>query len=204
MELREALDQISEIRLQLARVETFRGYKAIPVALSGLLAFVAAALQTVLVPDPTREVSAYLILWLATGVISGLTAGLEMGMRYVYAKTTLARETTLLALEQFLPCLVAGILLTYVLVDHSPESLWMLPGLWAMFFSLGIFASHRLLPRPIFGVGVYYLCAGMCCLAYARGEAAFSPWAMGLTFGCGQLFAGGVLYWTLERGHEQA
>ena len=34
MELREALSQIAEIRLQMARTETFRGYRAVPVALS--------------------------------------------------------------------------------------------------------------------------------------------------------------------------
>ena len=33
----------------------------------------------------------------------------------------------------------------------------------------------------------------------ARGEHAFSPWVMGLPFGVGQLLAGAVLYWTLER-----
>ena len=35
MELREALTQITEIRLQLARTEVFRGYRAMPVAFSG-------------------------------------------------------------------------------------------------------------------------------------------------------------------------
>jgi hypothetical protein len=33
----------------------------------------------------------------------------------------------------------------------------------------------------------------------AQGPAALSPWAMGVPFGLGQLFAAGVLYWTLER-----
>ena len=35
MELREALTQITEIRLQMARTEVFRGYRAIPAAFSG-------------------------------------------------------------------------------------------------------------------------------------------------------------------------
>ena len=79
----------------------------------------------------------------------------------------------------------------------------MLPGLWAILFSLGVFASFRLLPRPTYWVGVYYLMAGACCLAWAQGEAAFSPWAMGLTFGIGQFLAAAILYWNLERDHEQ-
>ena len=38
MELREALTQITEIRLQMARTEVFRGYRAVPAAFSGAVA----------------------------------------------------------------------------------------------------------------------------------------------------------------------
>jgi hypothetical protein len=75
----------------------------------------------------------------------------------------------------------------------------MLPGLWQILYSLGVFASCRLLPRATFVVAVFYLATGLACLALARGAAAFSPWAMGLPFGSGQLLAAAVLYQTLER-----
>ena len=91
--------------------------------------------------------------------------------------------------------------MTVVLLRAAPESLWMLPGLWQIFYSLGIFASCRLLPRPTFWVAVFYLGTGLAVLAPARGEAAFSPWAMGLPFGAGQMLAAIVLYRTLERDH---
>jgi hypothetical protein len=42
---------------------------------------------------------------------------------------------------------VAGGMVAFVLWNHAQESLWMLPGLWSIFFSLGIFASYRLLPK---------------------------------------------------------
>jgi hypothetical protein len=93
--------------------------------------------------------------------------------------------------------------LTVVVWFYAQESLWMLPGLWAMLFSLGIFSSYRLLPRETFWVAVFYQAAGMMCLALARGEAALSPWAMGVTFGLGQLLAAAVLYWTLERNDDE-
>jgi hypothetical protein len=38
-------------------------------------------------------------------------------------------------------------------------------------------------------------------LALGQGEAALSPWAMGLPFGAGQMLAAAVLYRTLERDH---
>ena len=52
MELRDALTQITEIRLQLARTEVFRGYRAMPVAFSGGVAVLAAVIQAVTIADP--------------------------------------------------------------------------------------------------------------------------------------------------------
>ncbi len=79
----------------------------------------------------------------------------------------------------------------------------MLPGLWSVLFSLGVFASYRLLPRATFWVAVWYLAAGAACLAWAQADAALSPWAMGVPFGVGQSVAAAILYWTLERSHDE-
>jgi hypothetical protein len=203
MELREALSQIAEIRLQMARTEVFRGYRAVPVAFSGLLAFFAAVVQWTWIANPTDQVAAYLTLWVGAAVISAFAAGFEMLLRTRAGGSALTLEVTWLAVGQFLPCLVAGGLVTIVLVATGPDTLWILPGVWQILFSLGIFASYRLLPRATFGVAVFYLAAGVVCLAAARGGAALSPWAMGVPFGVGQFYAAAVLYWTLERGHVE-
>lgn len=201
MELRDALTQITEIRLQLARTEVFRGYRAMPVAFSGGVAVLAAVIQTVAIPDPAAQTGPYLGLWIGAAVVSALAAGLEMMIRARNAASTMTRELTWLALEQFCPGLIGGALVTVVLLRSAPESLWMLPGLWQIFYSLGIFASCRLLPRPTFWVAVFYLGTGLAVLAWPHGEAALSPWVMGLPFGAGQLLAAAVLYLTLERDH---
>jgi hypothetical protein len=202
MELRDALTQIAEIRRQLARTEVFRGYRAMPVAFSGVLALSTAAFQQVWLPDPAGNLPAYLTLWISAAFLSALAAGTEMLLRCWRSATTLTREITWLAVEQFLPCLLAGALLTVVFVACVPDGVWMLPGLWQMLFGLGIFASHRLLPRATLGVACFYLVAGALVLALTRGPAAgLSPWAMGVPFGVGQLYAAAVLYWTLERNH---
>ena len=78
----------------------------------------------------------------------------------------------------------------------------MLPGLWQILFSLGVFASCRLLPRAMFLVATFYMACGLATLATARGDAAFSPWAMGLPFGVGQWLAAAVLYRTLESNDD--
>ena len=81
MELRDALTQITEIRLQLARTEVFRGYRAMPVAFSGGVAVLAALIQAATIPDPPSRVGPYLALWIGAAVVSGLAAGLEMMVR---------------------------------------------------------------------------------------------------------------------------
>ncbi len=202
MELRDALTQITEIRLQMARTEVFRGYRAVPAAFSGAVALAAATVQAVAISDPGQQINAYLALWIGAAVISGMSAVCEMGVRARNASSSLTRELTFLAMEQFSPCLVAGALVTMVVVRSAPECVWMLPGLWQVLYSLGIFASCRLLPRSVFGVAVFYLISGLATLALARGENALSPWAMGLPFCVGQLLAAAVLYRTLERDHD--
>jgi hypothetical protein len=201
MELRDALTQISEIRLQLARNEVFRGYRAMPVAFSGGIAILAAFIQFVTIPDPVGQVGPYLALWIGAAVVSALAAGLEMMIRARNSSTSMTRELTWLALEQFCPSLIAGALLTVVIVRAAPESLWMLPGLWQIVYCLGIFASCRLLPRPTFWVGVLYLGTGLAVVALGSGDSALSPWSMGLPYGVGQMLAALVLYCTLERDH---
>ena len=203
MELRDALTDISEIRLQMARAQIFRGYRSITVGFSGVVAWLAALAQARLIPQPKDHIFAYLKLWIGAAAISAAVAGAEMIWRARRSRSRLQAQITFLAVEQFLPCLVAGALLTYVLLHGAPETLWMLPGLWAILFSLGGYASCRLLPRPMFWAAGYYLIAGLVCLIYGHNRGVqFSPWLMGITFGCGQLLTAAILYLTLERHHE--
>ena len=99
------------------------------------------------------------------------------------------------------PAGAVGALLTLCIARGAPDVSWMLPGLWAIVFSLGVFASSRILPRPVMWVGAYYVACGCACLVWGRGPWAFAPWLMGVTFGGGQLLAAAILYWTLERSH---
>jgi hypothetical protein len=147
MELREALAQISEIRQQMARTEVFRGYRAATVAFSGLVAVATAGVQSLLVPSPTHDLRNYLLLWVGAALLSILVFGIDQYLRYHRSVSPWQRDITAMAVEQFLPCLVAGATMTYVLVKFARDQSWMLPGLWSIIFSLGVFASRRLLHR---------------------------------------------------------
>ena len=199
MELREALCQIAEIRQQMARSEVFRGYRSVTVGCSGVLALLAAVCQPYLVTSPGNDLQRYLLLWISVAAVSLMVAGIEMWWRARIAESALARQMTLLAVKQFLPSVVVGALLTLCIYRSAPQVAWMLPGLWSLVFSLGIFASYRLLPREVFWVGLYYAACGVGCLLWGQGDSAFSPWLMGISFGGGQLLGAAILYWTLER-----
>jgi len=194
MDLNKALADITAIRSQMARGTEFQGYGPVTVAATGVLALIAAGIQMLLLPDPAAHVFSYLALWVTTAAVSIVLIGSEMVARSRRIHSGLADEMIHAATEQFIPAGVAGALLTVVLFRFAPESLWMLPGLWQIVFSLGFFASCRSLPRPMFAVGVWYLAAGLASLAFANGMHAFAPWAMALPFGLGQLLMAGILY----------
>lgn len=205
MELHEALSQISEIRQQMARSQVFRGYRSATTAFTALVAAGAAGAQALWVPDPSRQVTQYLLVWCGAALVGLVVVGTEMALRSHRSGSPLQRQFTLLAVDQFMPAIVAGGLLTLVIEQFAREAVWMLPGLWAILFSLGVFASRRFLPRGVFVIGAYYLLAGLWCLTLDRSPGgthpALSLWTMGLLFGFGQLLAAGVLWWTLEREH---
>jgi hypothetical protein len=202
-DLRQALAEINAIRTQVARDTQFRGYGPISIAASGVLALIVAAVQSGITKDD-RDFFAFFLVWASTALIAvGLTAT-EMIRRTRRVHSGLANEMIQAAVEQFLPALVVGLLLTAVLIWAAPQQLWMLPGLWQLLFSLGVFASCRFLPRQTFAVGIWYLIAGLTCLALQSGPKTFSPWSMGIPFGVGQLLVAAVLQYGFEKAIEDA
>jgi hypothetical protein len=186
-DLNRALTDISVIRGQLARDTEFRGYGPVALASTGFLALIVAGAQALWLKEPAAQIRLYVALWVATAAVSVVVIGSETIQRTRRAHGDLAVPMLQSAVEQFLPAIVAGGLLTVALLRVAPSSLWMLPGLWQIVFSLGVFASCRFLPRPMFLVGVWYLACGLGYLALVPSELRLSPWVMGVPFGVGQL-----------------
>jgi hypothetical protein len=204
VDLDKALADITAIRSQMARGAEFRGYGPLTVAVTGLLAMLAAWVQAQFLPEPAAAVSEYVALWVATAAVSVVLIGIEMVARSRRIHSGLADAMIRAATEQFIPAGIAGALLTFVLFQFAPETLWMLPGLWQIVFSLGFIASCRSLPRPLLAVGVWYLGAGLASLAFANGGQAFSPLAMALPFGVGQLIMAAILYGSTGESDAEA
>jgi hypothetical protein len=193
-----AIEQIAEIHGQLAKHDAvFRGWRSVPVALSGLVGIGAAAWQS----SGSRPLEAwsFTAYWLASAVVALLVGCSEIVWHYAARASEAERRRSRHVVGQFLPALVAAAIATGALVHLSPSLVALLPGLWALLFGVGIFAARPYVPRAGAWVGLYYWMAGLVLLWHAQGVDTPSPWAVGGTFGAGQLLAAGTLYFSLER-----
>lgn len=204
MELRDAISQISQIRAQMDASQVFRGYRSATAAFSAAIAVCTAIIQAQWMAHPVRHIGLYLLLWIAAAAASLVIIAIEMILRCRRLNSDVQTRLTMLAVESFLPSLIAGAALTYLIFHFAATAIWILPPLWMILFSLGILASSRILPRATMYSGSYYMLAGIFCLLTFHGAQMFSPWIMGLGFGIGQLGTATILYYTLERKHEFA
>ena len=200
-DLYKALGDISSIRRQMASTTEFRGYGPATLATTGLFAILAAVAQALWLPDPAHHISAYLGVWVSTAVLSAALTGVQMYNRARRIHSGLSNEMLRMAVEQFLPSAVAGLLVTIVLLRYAPFATWMLPGMWQVIFSLGVFSSCRFLPRPMIAAGAWYLLTGLSCLAMG-GNRALSPWTMGISYGAGQLLVAAILLFSTPPENE--
>lgn len=201
-DLHEALSEIRLIKHQVALATQFRGYGPRSVAFTGLLALAVASAESAAPQGPSHDLVGNLVIWISTAAISLALSAIDTIRRSRRVHVEMAPAMLQAAVEQFVPSLVVGALLAAVFVGFFPGEGWLLPGLWEIVFSLGIFASCRFLPRPMFMVGLWYLAAGLGSLIICGEARSFLPWAMGLPFGAGQLMVAKVLQVGLEKYPE--
>ena len=196
-DLNKALNDISSIRRQMARTTEFRGYGPATLAATAVLAMLAACAQAYGLPNPAGHLATYLAIWIATATLSAVFIGVQMHTRTRRLHSGLADEMIHMAVEQFLPSVGAGLLVTIAIAHYAPLVSWMLPGIWQIIFSLGIFASCRFLPRAIMAAGAWYLLTGLICIALGDTRA-LSPWAMGIPYFVGQLLVAAILFFNAK------
>lgn len=192
-DLNKALTDLSHIRRQMARTTEFRGYGPATLAATGVIAIIAAAVQATWVGNAAHNLRGYLAVWFATAAVCGGIIAVQMHTRARRMHSAMADEMIRMAVEQFFPALVAGLMVTMVLAHFVPHALWMLPGLWQLVYSLGVFSSCRFLPPQVMLGGAWYLLTSLVCLAFGDARA-LSPWTMGLAYGAGQMIIAAALY----------
>lgn len=201
MEFSRALAEIAEIHQQIAKGEIYRGYRSAPIAASGVIGLVAAWMQRpgLAVSDPVG----YVLYWAAVAIVAGFVGISEIVYNYLVHDCASERRQTRQVVGQFLPSVLGGAIVTGSFVHLSPALVPLLPGLWAICFGIGTFASRPYLPRGSALVACFYYAAGVVLLWSARGPEPVSGWWVGGTFGVGQLLAAAVLYLSLERAIDE-
>jgi TctA family transporter len=195
MDISRALAEIEDIHQQIAKGEVYRGYRSLPVAASGLMGFAAAWLQAPALGavDPIG----FVLYWSAIAACAGFVGASEIVYNYVVHDDRATRRRTRQVVGQFLPSVLAGAIITASFAHLSAALVPLLPGLWAICFGIGTFASRPYLPRASGWVALFYYAAGIALLWVARGPGPLGGWWVGGTFGTGQLLAAVVLYWNL-------
>ena len=193
-DLDKALADIVAIRSQIARDTAFRGLGAATVAGTGGLALACAVGQALWLGDPSVRPVLFFGLWIAAALVAFALIGVEAVRRSRRLHSGLADAMVWNAIEVFLPAAGTGACLALVIARFAPAEIWMLPGLWQVLVGLGLFASARILPRAVQGVGAWYLLTGLAVLAVSAESHALSPWDMGLPFVVGQIWLAGIIH----------
>ncbi len=205
-DLNRALAEIQQIRNQVARDTQFRGYGPASISASGLLALLVAAGQAHWMRNGT-DFTAFATVWVATAFASIAIVAVQTTVRARGGCIPgLAVEMIQSAVEQFLPALMVGVLLTAVVMRAAPKEIWMLPGLWQLFFSLGVFASCRFLPEADPSPSASgILSAGWRPLGHCKADRlqTLLPWTMGIPFGIGQLLVAAIMRYGFESAIEE-
>lgn len=194
MELEKALSQISEIHAQVLKTEVFRGYRAATMLVTASLALLGASAQRFCVP--AQDAEAFIAWWVGLALVCAAICAWDILRHSCDGRQW---RKTLQVVAQSIPALIVGALVTLVLLRMEAPPLHLLPGLWAVIYSLGIWAGRPYLPRAVGGVALFYLLAGLLQLTTVDPVGMPSPWGMGLTFGAGQILLAGILYLNLER-----
>lgn len=198
MDLTSAIDRIEEIHAQVAKGEVFRGYRPVPVAIAGVVGLLAALLQPRVVP-PADHGTAFLVWWLAVAALNVSVNATVIGLGYVRSGDSFARRHTRQVVGQFVPCLLAGAVVSVTLPAFDPGLARLLPGLWSLLFGLGVFASRPYLARATGWVALWFVVAGTALLVFPVRDFGRLGLANGAVFGVGLLAAAVVLHLDLPR-----
>src|SRR5580693_2319428 len=77
MQFKQALTEISALRLQMARNTEFRGFGPATLAMTSGLAIAASLVQSRWLPDPASRINFYLGLWSGAAVLSVVLIAVE-------------------------------------------------------------------------------------------------------------------------------
>ena len=177
-----AMDNLRYIRETMERATAFTGISGwgeIAIGCTALLATVIAASQT--------SFNAWLAVWIAEGLISLLIAGWSMDRKARAIEMPLGSGPARKAVFSLAPPMIAGGLLTIMLVQTGMTNV--IPGVWLLLYGTGVITGgmYSVKVVPIMGI----------CLMALGAVALFAPefrnWFMAAGFGGLHLIFGAII-----------
>ena len=217
MNLHRALSEISEIKAQLDRTQSHRGFRSLATLLS---AFVVVAMAIFLNRWATNvSVSQFINAWALVAAVSVAFAATEMKVRATMGDANLNWKMHSNLARQLLPSLVVGTAMTIIFSGNQwpffsevtpglSESLGsesalsrhnLLPAVWAMVYGLGLVACVQHLPNAARWVAAWFIVGGIACMVLEHHSMDRLNLQMAILFGGGQVLLGAILFWNMER-----
>jgi hypothetical protein len=168
-----AMDNLRYIRETMERATPFTGISGrgeIAIGATALLASVIAAQQ------PTF--TAWIAIWLAEGLVSTLIAGWSMDRKARATRTPLFSGSGRKAIFSLAPPVIAGGLLTIVLVRAGLNNA--IPGVWLLLYGTGVITGGMFSVRAVPAMGLCFMGLGALALF---SPPAYADWLMAVGFG---------------------
>jgi hypothetical protein len=178
-----AMDNLRYIRETMERATSFTGISGrgeMAIGVTALLASLLAAQQ------PTFN--SWLAVWLAEGLISVLIAGWSMDRKARAIQMPLVSGPGRKAVFSLFPPIIAGGLLTIVLVRAGLTSA--IPGVWLLLYGTGVITGGMFSVRAVPAMGLCFMCLGALALFSPPG---FANWLMAAGFGGLHLVFGAII-----------
>src|ERR1044072_1181761 len=141
-----AIDNLRYIRETMERATPFTGISG-----RGEMAIGATALVTSVIAAKQDSFKTWVYIWLAEGFISLLIAGWSMDRKARASQTSLFSGSGRKAVFSLAPPVIAGGLLTVVLVQAGiPHAI---PGVWLLLYGTGVITGGMFLVCRVPGIG---------------------------------------------------
>ena len=183
--------QLEVVYQQLARSAGFRGFRPaflLPVS-------VVAACTTATIWLVATRLGAYgvALAWVGVAAAIGLAVAAVIVLPALRAEPVVAREAARGVINQMLPPLGVGAVLTVVILLQHPEAVAFLPAVWLVLFGLGIAAiSPMILARIEYSVIAYVVSAAIVYVLRSSEPGEFAL-LVGVPFTLGHLLTALIL-----------
>ena len=178
-----AMDNLRYIRETMERATPFTGISG-----RGEMAIGATAFAASLIAAKQSTFNLWLAVWLAEGLISLLIAGWSMDRKARAAQMPLFSGSGRKAVFSLAPPVIAGGLLTIVLVRAGLPTA--IPGVWLLLYGTGVITGGMFSVRAVPAMGLCFMVLGAVALFCPP---SFANWFMAVGFGGLHVLFGAII-----------